>query len=131
MADAIALVLEVCIYLLFWIVSGSDSPSILEIVCYAIVVEFLKMCWLLEFPIGENLNGCCFDEFLENSVDDEVAVVSSFADLKVCQAPDLKVDLVPERKVISNCIHVSLKQSNGDMVPIVCLQLLSSFRFES
>ncbi|GFT83218.1 hypothetical protein NPIL_700261 [Nephila pilipes] len=124
MVDAILLAFEVCVYVLWWIASGRDFPSFVEIMCYSIIVELVKIRWLLEFPIGENVNGCGSDEFQEKPVDDVVPVANSFVNLELCQAPDLKQGLSPERMVV---ILDSLKQSKEFMFPTVHSEAVYSF----
>ncbi|GFT57330.1 hypothetical protein NPIL_102991 [Nephila pilipes] len=112
MVDAIALVIETCVYLLYWFTFGSGLPSFVEIICYSIVVELIKMCSLLQFPVRGNLGVGSSVEFRENSVEDKVSGESSFA-TKVCLTKDLKVDLALETK------DAIFKPTNRVIVPIV------------
>ncbi|GFS56237.1 hypothetical protein NPIL_673181 [Nephila pilipes] len=95
MTDAITLVTEICLYLLYWVILVSDLPSLLEIIGYSISVELLKICSLPESSIGDILSGSGSAYFHENSTHDRMSVLSSFAVLEVCQAPELKESLVP------------------------------------
>ncbi|GFS39953.1 hypothetical protein NPIL_34711 [Nephila pilipes] len=120
----IDLVIETFLYLLYWVVLGSDMPSLFEIIGYSIAVQLLKVCGLLEFPIGDNLNGCGSEEFEENSTHDNVSIVSPFNVSKVCQVAELKVHLAPDRKDI---ILRPQKQSTRNSIPIVHSEVVYSF----
>ncbi|GFU30205.1 hypothetical protein NPIL_458711 [Nephila pilipes] len=124
MDEVIALILDTCVLLCYWIAFASDLPSLLEKLCSAIVVELMKMCYLLEFPIGGNLKGYGSVELRVNSIVDEGQVVSSYDVLKVCQAPYLKMRLTLETMDV---ILSPLKQSKGDIFPIVHSEVVYSF----
>ncbi|GFS98300.1 hypothetical protein NPIL_111481 [Nephila pilipes] len=120
MTDVIALVIETCVYLLYWFTFGSGSPSFVEILCYSIVVEVVKMCSFLQFPVRSTLGGGSSVEVQENSVDVKVSVENSFA-VNDCLAPDLKVDLDPETQ------DAIVKPSKADIVPVVHSEVVYSF----
>ncbi|GFT05176.1 hypothetical protein NPIL_345301 [Nephila pilipes] len=120
MTDVIALVLETCVYLLYWFTFGSGSPSFVEILCYSIAVELVKMGSLLRFPVRGTLGGGSSVEFQENSVDVKVSVETSFA-VNDCMAPDLKVDLASETQ------DAIVKPSKTDIVPVVHSEVVYSF----
>ncbi|GFT83220.1 hypothetical protein NPIL_700271 [Nephila pilipes] len=124
MVDAIALAFEVCVYVLYWFAFRNDFPSFEEIMCYSIVVELVKVRWLLEILTGEILNECGSDELQENFVDDEVPVANSFAVCELCQVPDLKQGLSLEKTVVN---LDPFKQTKGFMVPTVHSEAVYSF----
>ncbi|GFU22788.1 hypothetical protein NPIL_8201 [Nephila pilipes] len=124
MEDVIFLILETILYFMYWVVLGSDLPSLLEIIVYSITVEILKICVLSESPTGDNLSGFGFAEVQENSTLDNVSVVNSSSKLNVCQAPDLKECVTPKRSI---SILNPLKQTKSDMVPIVHSEVVYSF----
>ncbi|GFT23369.1 hypothetical protein NPIL_160011 [Nephila pilipes] len=122
MDDVINMVFEICVYLLPWIVFERDLPSFLEIICYAIVIELVKVCCLLEFPFVGNLSGGSSEE-LQNSIEDSVCVGDSFA-VNGYQAPSSKVYFAPETKDV---ILKPLKPSRIDIVPLVNSEVVYSF----
>ncbi|GFT31894.1 hypothetical protein NPIL_47251 [Nephila pilipes] len=116
MVDVITLVVEVCLFLIYWVVLGSGEPSLFEIIAYSIAVELLKVRSLQESSSGDILIGRGDVEFQENSTLDEVCVVSPFAVTKDCQVPDLKVLSIPER---NNNILKPQNQPKINDIPIV------------
>ncbi|GFU41351.1 hypothetical protein NPIL_433631 [Nephila pilipes] len=124
MEDVIFLIVETILYFVYWVVLGSDLPSLLEIIIYSITVEILKLCVLSESPIGDNSSGFSFEENEENSTLDNAFVVNSSSVLKICQIPVFKVCLTPKRSISTLNL---LKQTKGDMVLIVHSEVIYRF----
>ncbi|GFT65321.1 hypothetical protein NPIL_437451 [Nephila pilipes] len=116
MVDVIILVVEVCLFWLYWVVLGSDEPSLFEIIAYSIAVELLKIRSFRDSSSGDTLIGRGGIEIQDNSTLDEVCVVSPFAVTKDCQVPDFKVLSIPEMK--NNIVNLQ-NQPKKNTIPIV------------
>ncbi|GFS77123.1 hypothetical protein NPIL_433921 [Nephila pilipes] len=116
MMDHITLVLETCLYILYWHVFGSDVPSFLEILCYSTVIELAKVYSLLEFPLRYNLSGHYSVEWQGNFTNNDVPIISSATAFTIYHAVDMKENFAPDRDVIKSN---SLKAHKINIDPIV------------
>ncbi|GFS51372.1 hypothetical protein NPIL_312851 [Nephila pilipes] len=104
MANAIALIFDISLYLLHWILFRCDVPSLLEIITYSFFVELLEMGCLPDFPI-RHLTECRFTELQDKFLEDKVPVVSSVSE-----------NLIPHKDTFA---LNSLEQSQINVDPIV------------
>ncbi|GFS72766.1 hypothetical protein NPIL_87471 [Nephila pilipes] len=89
MEDVITLVVEVCLFLLYWVVLWSGDPSLFEIIAYSIAVELLKVRSFRESSSRDTLIGRGDVEFQDISTLDDVSVVSTFDVPKDSHVPEL------------------------------------------
>ncbi|GFT35515.1 hypothetical protein NPIL_360711 [Nephila pilipes] len=124
MAGIFTLVVEVCLFLLYWVVLGSGEPSLFEIIAYSIAVELLKIRSLRESSSEDILIGRGDVEFQDNSTLDKVSVVSSFdvpTDFQVLELEDL---LIPENN--NNILNLQ-NQPKKNTIPIVHTEAVYRF----
>ncbi|GFU23216.1 hypothetical protein NPIL_259331 [Nephila pilipes] len=121
MVDVINLVVEVCLFLIYWVVLGSDEPSLFEIIAYSIAVELLKIRSLRESSSGDILIGRGDEELQEILTHDDVSIVSTFDVPRECSVPEL---LIPESK---NNILNPKYQPKINTIPIVHSEAVYSF----